>query len=260
MSEQKIRENRERYYKENRNNILKQKREYNKKFYELNKDMILEYKNTKISCECGDQITRRNLSRHQKSQNHIQKLQYIEDLKKQNVKAQNQIIVDDDTKVKQSNYMVFDIETTGFATTKSFNNYYDYKDTSKYDNARVVQVAYRVYDSDGNKISVCNKIIKPDGFKIPKKMIHGITHKHALNDGVTFKKFFKKFKKDLDNVETIVCHNVPFDRNVFLAELYRHGKIKTAKIVYVDQIYVIDVVIDGVVAFVNFLFLFYFLI
>jgi hypothetical protein len=59
----KLSENRKQYYKLNTEHILENQKQYR----DLNRDKI----NEKIECECGCLISRANLSRHRKSQNHI---------------------------------------------------------------------------------------------------------------------------------------------------------------------------------------------
>jgi len=55
-------------YLENNKGKIK---EYKKKYYEDNKGKLNERKLEKIKCECGSQISRSCLSRHKKSQKHI---------------------------------------------------------------------------------------------------------------------------------------------------------------------------------------------
>lgn len=70
------------YRKKNRNHILKRKRKWYKKnktdvlikqkvYYKENMDYIKDYYGTKIDCECGKQISRRNIARHRKSKFHL---------------------------------------------------------------------------------------------------------------------------------------------------------------------------------------------
>lgn len=73
-------------------------------------------------------------------------------------------------------YLFFDTETTGLpknwkAPVTDLNNW-----------PRLVQLAY---DSNGNKISGGDFIIKPEGFSIPTESsrIHGISTERALRAG-----------------------------------------------------------------------------
>jgi len=54
-----------------RDNNKEEKAKTDKEYYENNKEKILEKMKEKITCECGDYITKWNISRHKKSQRHI---------------------------------------------------------------------------------------------------------------------------------------------------------------------------------------------
>jgi len=62
-----LQENRFKYYENKRESIL-----YNKKvFYENNSKLIREKQKEKIFCECGCELTKQHLLRHQKTQKHL---------------------------------------------------------------------------------------------------------------------------------------------------------------------------------------------
>lgn len=61
-----IREQKKEYYEENKEKI----REKLKEYYETNKEKIREKSKEKITCECGCEITKYNLSRHKVSSKH----------------------------------------------------------------------------------------------------------------------------------------------------------------------------------------------
>ena len=76
-------------------------------------------------------------------------------------------------------YLFFDTETTGLpknwkAPVTDLTNW-----------PRMVQLAYLLYDKNGNKISEGDHIIKPEGFSIPtsSSQIHGISNEIAKRDG-----------------------------------------------------------------------------
>ena len=63
------------YYNDNRDDILEQKKQYykqnkhqlvdnSKRYYMLNRDKILQKNNRKIKCDCGSVISYCNLKRH----------------------------------------------------------------------------------------------------------------------------------------------------------------------------------------------------
>ena len=55
------------WYQDNKDKILEQKKEY----YEANKDKILEKRKLKIICECGGKYSYQHKTRHQRTQKHI---------------------------------------------------------------------------------------------------------------------------------------------------------------------------------------------
>jgi len=63
----KIKEYNKKYSEANK----EQKKAYDKEYKEVNKDKIKEHSNQKIVCECGCDITRSVLTRHKKTQKHI---------------------------------------------------------------------------------------------------------------------------------------------------------------------------------------------
>lgn len=72
-------------------------------------------------------------------------------------------------------YLFFDTETTGLpknwkAPITDLNNW-----------PRLVQLAFLIFDKNGNKISSGDFIIRPDGFIIPSdaSAIHGISTERA---------------------------------------------------------------------------------
>ena len=118
--------------------------------------------------------------------------------------------------------MVLDVETTGFPDKLGFYGYYNYTNTSKYDNARIIQLSWGLYDDIGNLLKLVDLIVKPNGFIIKNDDIHGITNEFANNEGNDIKIIFKKLLTDLKKTSTIVGHNLMFDENVILSELHRN--------------------------------------
>ena len=54
-------------------------KEHIKKYYETNKEKINEYRSQIVTCECGCEVTKRNLSKHKKSKKH-QELLKVKDI------------------------------------------------------------------------------------------------------------------------------------------------------------------------------------
>jgi DNA polymerase III epsilon subunit-like protein len=123
--------------------------------------------------------------------------------------------------------MILDTETTGIPITLGYRKYYNYTNSDKYDSARLIQLAWIVFDEKHNEVSRNSYIIKPSGFVIPDGLIHNIDNKTALQNGHKLYGVLKKFQIDLDKIDTIIGHNIKFDKYVLLAELYRRNKNKT---------------------------------
>lgn len=114
-------------------------------------------------------------------------------------------------------YLVFDTETTGLpknyqAPLDDFSNW-----------PRIVQLAWSLYDADGNHWETYNYIIKPNGFVIPDEAakIHRITQERALAEGIELKEALEHFISDVQKAEHLVGHNIDFDDKIVGAELLR---------------------------------------
>ncbi|MCX5657269.1 MAG: 3'-5' exonuclease [Candidatus Omnitrophica bacterium] len=115
-------------------------------------------------------------------------------------------------------YLFFDTETTGLpgngkAPVTDLDNW-----------PRMVQLAYLFSDSNGNKISEGNFIIKPVGFTIPAKAVevHGITTERAEKEGTDLKIVLLDFQALISRAEYLVAHNMDFDGKVIGAEFLRN--------------------------------------
>ncbi len=124
-----------------------------------------------------------------------------------------------------SSFLVIDTETTGLPSSFRFGAKPD--NISNWDSCRVVQIAWRVYDSTSCELlSSVSLIIKPEGFAIPDEAssIHGITTDFAVQNGKRIVDALHQLMDSLTNfnVERVVAHNTKFDVNVILSELYRN--------------------------------------
>ena len=115
--------------------------------------------------------------------------------------------------------LFFDTETTGLpknwkAPVTDLDNW-----------PRLVQLAYLVYDFDGNLIHSCNEIIKPIGFTIPMdaSKVHGITTDIANQRGSKIEEVFELFSIHLKRAKVIVAHNMAYDEKIIGSELIRLG-------------------------------------
>lgn len=118
-------------------------------------------------------------------------------------------------------YLIFDTETTGLPL--------NYKaPASNTDNwPRMVQIAWQLYDKNGELISEYEQIVKPEGYTIPKKVseIHRITTERAIAEGIALNQVLDDFKKAMMQAEYLIAHNLGFDEKIVAAEFFRK-KIK----------------------------------
>lgn len=115
-------------------------------------------------------------------------------------------------------YLFFDTETTGLpknwkALVTDLDNW-----------PRLVQLAYLLTDSEGNKISGGDFIIKPVGFSIPEDSaeIHGISTARAEKEGSDLVPVLQDFYAAIEKADYLVAHNISFDEKIMGAELLRN--------------------------------------
>ena len=124
-----------------------------------------------------------------------------------------------DFKQAEKYYLFFDTETTGIPA--------NYKaPISDLENwPRLVQLSWILTDSTGKELRVKDYIIKPNGFTIPMEStnVHGISTEIAENKGALLRSVLDEFVSDLNSADTIVGHNIDFDKKVIGAEFLRTG-------------------------------------
>ena len=110
--------------------------------------------------------------------------------------------------------LFIDTETTGLP--KSVSN-----DIEKW--PRIVQLAWSVYDTEGNRESLNSFIIYPTDFVIPQDAasIHGITTERAKKEGISLHKVLPQFNCDVEKATTIIAHNAEFDLPIVNTEFMR---------------------------------------
>ena len=119
------------------------------------------------------------------------------------------------------NIMFIDVETIGLPVNKGYGKYYPPCDTQYYDTSRIIEIAYIVCSNDGQILKKYNELIIPNGFTIENSEFHGITTEEAKNKGKYINDVLTQLCLDLDNVDTIVAHNIQFDINNILSECHR---------------------------------------
>ncbi|MEZ6108896.1 MAG: 3'-5' exonuclease [Pirellulaceae bacterium] len=118
-------------------------------------------------------------------------------------------------------YLFFDSETSGLP--KRWNA--PLTDLSNW--PRLVQLAWIVCDESGTELERGYHLVYPDGFTIAPGATrqHGITTAFAREHGEPLAEVMDRFGESLDQVPTVVAHNVGFDLSVVGAEFLRLKRI-----------------------------------
>lgn len=123
------------------------------------------------------------------------------------------------------NVLLFDLETTGFPRKNANNKYKPYTDLTAYNTSRIVEIGLIVVEVDEKDNPTVkreyNFIIKPNNFVINNSQCHGISQERAINEGVDFSYAIDQIKHEFKYAGLLVAHNILFDKNVLLSELYR---------------------------------------
>lgn len=122
------------------------------------------------------------------------------------------------------NVLIFDTETTGLPPRGLQFKRAHSGNFLAWRSCRIVQIAWEVRDMKGVILTRESFLINPDGFDIPEQAtaIHGITTERAKAEGVQMHSVISKLMSDIStwNVHIVVAHNIDFDSNVLLAEMY----------------------------------------
>jgi DNA polymerase III epsilon subunit-like protein len=124
-----------------------------------------------------------------------------------------------------NNLMVLDTETTGLPSSKNP------QELDKFNNARLIELGYIIFDKTEKNIKKYDNLIKPNNFIIKNTHIHGITHENAVKNGKDINQVLDQFLLDLKNVDGIICHNISFDMSIILSEAYRLNKLELIELV-----------------------------
>lgn len=132
--------------------------------------------------------------------------------------------------VAQGCVIVFDLETTGLPQCPSFGKYYPPTELSRYNASRIVQWSWSLHAADGTPLEDEDHIVKPNlaEYRIKNQQFHNITEAIATARGKPFDEILELWLKAMAKADTIVGHNVGFDRHVLLSELHRRGHTEVA--------------------------------
>jgi DNA polymerase III epsilon subunit-like protein len=125
--------------------------------------------------------------------------------------------------IKKMNIMILDTETTGFPASRDPTEIY------KFNNARLIELGYIIYDSTGKKIKEYDSLVIPNNFVINNTHIHGISQQDAISKGQSIEQVLNELSRDLDTIDAFVCHNISFDMNIILSESHRAKMLDLVK-------------------------------
>ena len=122
------------------------------------------------------------------------------------------------------NYIAWDTETIGLpkktlvkGEKASILNVY------KFDNCRMLTLAFVKYSSRGRELGSYHGTVYPDTFDVAATHVHGITQEYARENGQPFGYLYASFKEATRDTKLLIAHNSQFDENVFFSECYRRG-------------------------------------
>ena len=115
--------------------------------------------------------------------------------------------------------LIFDTETTGLPKTKAINQ------NTLTSWPYIVQLSYIIYDIEDNKIiKISDNIVKiPENIELTKDSIaiHGIDRNKMNETGKSIVEVLEEFLTTIDSIDLIVGHNIDFDINMIIVEIYR---------------------------------------
>lgn len=116
--------------------------------------------------------------------------------------------------------LVFDTETTGLPTHYNSSIY----NTDEW--PHIVQLSYILYDTTASKIlTTVNVNIKlPENIEISDESIkiHGITKAICDKNGIDIVKALHDFNAEMNKADTVIGHNISFDKRVVMVECIRN--------------------------------------
>lgn len=117
-------------------------------------------------------------------------------------------------------YLFFDTETNGLP--KNYKG--DPRDLDNW--PRVIQLAWQLYDNNGQLHAEACDLIKPDGWVIPNEKFwidNGYSTEKSMAQGVPMAHALNGFVAAINQCDMMVAHNLDFDNPILTAEMIRYG-------------------------------------
>ena len=88
---------------------------------------------------------------------------------------------------------------------------------------RLVQIAWIIFNENGERIRSKDYIIKPENFLIPEEAskIHGISTEKAMELGEDLLLVLNDLNNEINNSDILIAHNINFDSKIVGAEMIR---------------------------------------
>jgi ParB/RepB/Spo0J family partition protein len=122
--------------------------------------------------------------------------------------------------------LCFDLETTGLPTRKKgFGNYHPPTLLQYYKDCRICEIAWILFDKNGNIHAQNQSLIKPQQWTVPAEAtkIHGTTTAECQRVGQDLTSVVQAFAQVLEGADRVMGHNIPFDVHVLASEMHRLG-------------------------------------
>lgn len=116
--------------------------------------------------------------------------------------------------------MIIDTQTTGL-----FPRGTHYSQVTKFNNSRMIEFAYQIYDNK-TLVDEYTTLIKVN-VPINNSHIHGITD---TSSGIDIDQLADILSVKLNGIKNIISHNIEFDISILLSELYRAQKHSVIKL------------------------------
>jgi DNA polymerase-3 subunit epsilon len=182
-------------------------------------------------------VYKKNIIKKNNKNSKINKKKSIYDILKINIIKRKRIYKLDKIKKRINKYwaiekrkkkmgikIVLDTETNGIPKKNRETGLFDYKNTEDFENARLLSISYLVLNNDDAILEKKTIYINPD-FELCNKAqkIHGLTKTFLKEAGISIEYLIDNLKDVFNkyNIDIIIAHNIEFDLNIILSEIYR---------------------------------------